>query len=66
MKRFVVTGYKDGGFVFSFPLNAISSYYALYYASKDELVEDMEFDRLVIEEVKEWEKRLRSQQKTKN
>lgn len=53
MKRFVVTGYKDGGFVFSFPLNALNSYYALYYASKDELVEDMEFDRLVIEEVKE-------------
>ncbi|QIG60353.1 holliday junction resolvase [Streptococcus phage D4446] len=53
MKRFVVTGYKDGWFVFSFPLNAINSYYAIQYASEDELVEGMEFDKLVIKEVKE-------------
>ena len=51
MKRYYVTGIQNGSPVFMFPLNATNCYYALQHASKDELVEDMQYDKLVIEEV---------------
>ena len=54
MKRYVVTGVKNGCGVFSFPLNALNGNYAIHYASKDELIRDMEFDKLIIKEVKQW------------
>lgn len=53
MKHFTVMGFKDGGLVFAFPLRALNSYYALRYASQDNLVAEREFDRLFIEEVEE-------------
>lgn len=53
MKRYVVTGVKNGYVVFSFTLNALNGYYAVHYASKDELIRDMEFDKLIIKEVKQ-------------
>lgn len=52
MKLYVVTGVKNGCVVFSFTLNSINVYYAVHYASKDELIRDMEFDKLIIKEVK--------------
>lgn len=54
MKLYVVTGVKNGCVVFSFTLNSINVYYAVHYASKDELIRDMEFDKLIIKEVKKW------------
>lgn len=49
MKHFVVFGYKDGDSMFVFPVIALSSQEAVRKASKDELVRDMEFDKLCIE-----------------
>lgn len=54
MKLYFVTGVKNGYVVFSFLLNALNGYYAVHYASKDELIRDMEFDKLIIKEVKQW------------
>lgn len=53
MKLFVINGFKDGGLVFSFSVTAYSSRQAIEIASGDELIKDMEFDRLVIKELKE-------------
>lgn len=53
MKVFVVTGFQEGGFVFSFSVTAYNSRQAIEIASGDELIKDMEFDRLVIKELKE-------------
>lgn len=52
MKLYSVRGMKDGGFIFAFSVSAINSYYALKYASEGELIRDMEFDILVVKEVK--------------
>lgn len=52
MKIFVCTGFKDGVLAFSFSVTAYSSRQAIEIVSGDELIKDMEFDRLVIKEVK--------------
>ena len=54
MNLYFVTGVKNGYVVFSFSLNALNGYYAVHYAIKDELIRDMEFDKLIIKEVKKW------------
>lgn len=53
MKIFVFTGFQDGGLVFSFSVTAYSSRQAIEIASGDELIKDMDFDRLVMKEIKE-------------
>ena len=53
VKLFTVAGFKDGGLVFSFSVTAYNSRQAIEIASSDELIKDMEFDRLVIKELKE-------------
>lgn len=53
MKFFAITGFKDGGLVFSFTINCYNSFQAIQLASDDELVLNMEFDRLVMKELKE-------------
>ena len=53
VKLFVINGLKDGGLVFSFSVTAYSSRQAIEIASGDELIKDMEFDRLVMKELKE-------------
>lgn len=52
MKHYLVFGYKEGDAMFVFPVLALSSQQAVEIASKDELVRDMEFDKLSIEVVK--------------
>lgn len=53
VKLFVINGFQDGGFVFSFSVSAINSCEAMKLISNDELIRDMEFDRLVIKELTE-------------
>ncbi|WP_438058876.1 hypothetical protein AAIB42_06830 [Streptococcus ruminicola] len=53
MKLFVINGFQDGGLVFSFSVSAINSCEAMKLISNDELIRDMEFDRLVMKELKE-------------
>lgn len=52
MKHYLVLGYKEGDAMFVFPVIALSSQEAVEKASKDELVRDMEFDKLCIEVIK--------------
>lgn len=54
MKIFVCTGFKDGECVFSFSITAYNSQQALKLANDDELIKDMQFDRLVMKEVETW------------
>ena len=49
MKHFVVLGFKDGDSAFAFPIIAENSQQAVEIASRDELVRDIEFDKLFIE-----------------
>ncbi|MCR5493051.1 MAG: hypothetical protein K6F12_05230 [Streptococcus sp.] len=51
MKTYVVTGLCDGGFAFSFCVNCYNSFQAIQLASKDELVKDMKFDKLILKEI---------------
>lgn len=52
MKHFVAYGFVEGGITFSFPILAENSCHAVDIASRDELVKDMEFNKLIIEEIK--------------
>lgn len=53
MKMYITTAFKDGELVFSFSVNAYNSYQAIKFISEDELMRDMEFDKLIIKELKE-------------
>ena len=52
MKHYIVFGFKDGDSAFVFPVLAVNSQQAVEIASRDELVKDIEVDKLSIEVIK--------------
>lgn len=50
LKEFMVSGFDKDGLVFCFVFYCSNSAQAVSIASQDELIKDMDFDKLIIEE----------------